>query len=87
MSQVTVVNNSPESIMLDDGTVIGAAYTTEARREGVVLSAQDRERYVDVPGPRLTVVEGARQEVSRATPERPAAPPAEEAKPERRGVK
>src|SRR3712207_8901089 len=30
----------------EDGTVVGAAYTKEARREGVTLSEEDHRRYV-----------------------------------------
>ncbi|HEV2761530.1 MAG TPA: hypothetical protein VGV38_00950 [Pyrinomonadaceae bacterium] len=59
--QVTVVNTGSEPLMLEDGTQVGAANTPEARREGVTLSAGDRERYVDTPSPRLRIVEPQRQ--------------------------
>ena len=42
----TVVNNSSSPVMLKDGTVIGAAYTPEARREGVTLHEEDRRLFV-----------------------------------------
>lgn len=55
MAQVTVVNNSREPIMLEDGTQLGAAHTPEARRQGVALGERDRRRYVETG--RLTVIE------------------------------
>jgi len=46
---VTVVNNTNQSHMLDDGTIIGAAHTKTARRDGVTLTEADRKRLVE-PG-------------------------------------
>jgi hypothetical protein len=43
----TVINNSSSPQMLEDGTVIGAAYTPEAKRENVTLSAADQRKLVD----------------------------------------
>jgi hypothetical protein len=55
MAATTVVNNTNQSLMLDDGTPIGAAHTSTARREGVTLTEADRKRFVD-PG-HLSVIE------------------------------
>lgn len=66
MAKVTVVNQSGESYMLDDGTVIGAARTPEARREGVTLSARDRSRLVDTG--RIIVIEPKQETVTTAAP-------------------
>ena len=43
--RVNVVNDSPEPIMLQDGTVLGAAHTPEARKDNVELSTFDVKRY------------------------------------------
>jgi hypothetical protein len=51
---VTVINQGREPLMLEDGTVLGAAYTPEAKREGVTLSAKDRRH---VASGRLVIVE------------------------------
>lgn len=51
----TVINQLMEPLMLDDGTQIGAAHTSDARREGVVLSEGDRKRLVATG--RLRIVE------------------------------
>jgi hypothetical protein len=65
--KVTVVNEGSEPVMLDDGTQIGAAYTSESRRV-VTLSERDRALYVR-PG-RLAVVEdGAGTSAQAHTPE------------------
>jgi hypothetical protein len=45
----TVVNNTNASLMLEDGTIIGAAHTTTAKRENVTLGDGDRKRLVE-PG-------------------------------------
>jgi hypothetical protein len=59
MQRVTVINNSNSPQMLEDGTPIGAAYTPEARREGVSLTERDRKRLVE-PGV-LTVLESQQE--------------------------
>lgn len=55
MPTVTVINQSRESIMLEDGSTLGAAGTPEARREGVTLSEGDRARL----GERIFIIEPA----------------------------
>ena len=65
----TVVNNSASPVMLEEGTVIGAAYTQEARHEGVTLSEEDYKRYLR-PDCLVVVVES----FERVTLDLPAAP-------------
>lgn len=64
--KVTVVNQSSQSHMLDDGTQIGAARTPEARRDGVTLSESDRRRLVDTGY--ITVIEPRDEAVTNAGP-------------------
>lgn len=66
MATVTVINQSSESYMLEDGTMIGAARTAEARREGVTLSERDRRRLVDTA--RIIVIEPKQETVATAAP-------------------
>ncbi|HEY9286266.1 MAG TPA: hypothetical protein VIP46_22635 [Pyrinomonadaceae bacterium] len=64
--KVTVVNQSSQSHTLDDGTMIGAARTPEARREGVTLSERDRKRLV-VPR-HIIIIEPEQETVTAAAP-------------------
>lgn len=56
----TVVNQSPEPIMLEDGTVLGAANTKEARKVVTALSDLDRKRYCARGRIRVDLPEGER---------------------------
>lgn len=67
LSRVTVINLSREPQTLEDGTMIGAAGTPEAKRENVTLSDGDRRRLVDRDQPILSVVEPKPVEPARPT--------------------
>ncbi len=53
----TVTNNTLQSVMLEDGTVLAAAGTDGSTKDGVTISRGDRKRLVDTGKIGVTRVE------------------------------
>ncbi|MBX6772696.1 MAG: hypothetical protein IRY83_13280 [Chloroflexi bacterium] len=57
---IIIINQLPTSIVLDDGTVLGAAGTAEARARVRELSPRDRRRLVETG--KVQIIEDKRDE-------------------------